>query len=273
VDCCVALAGRARASGLAVPEEAARPDECELLLNRPRAPAAPARLLPRARGLTHVESRTGPETPKPLPNKDLHRSLAASPWPAYNSEQLFRLTEGFFFLATAEARDWTGQRKAEPPGGRRCGVELSYAFLAKSAEFGPDGSLSVLGGDLTVLHSVTFPYPVEDLVLVAKMSFPPDECGREREFGIDILDPSGNQLDEGLTTPLVPDLPVPPHLLSYVGVVAHFGGSAFPRPGPYSFRLRLDGGVLTTVVLHVVQATSDPPSNAGRPRAKTGAQP
>src|SRR5271155_2217955 len=107
-------------------------------------------------------------------------------------------------------------------------MQLSFAFLAKNADFGPDGTLSVIGADIAVLGAEQFPHSAAALVFVAKIGFSAAECEQDHEFTIDIHSPNGEKLNEDSSMSLSATTPEQPNALSYVGVIANFEGAVFP---------------------------------------------
>jgi hypothetical protein len=134
-------------------------------------------------------------------------------------------------------------------------MQLSFAFLAKNADFGPDGTLSVIGADIAVLSAEHFPHFAESLVFVAKIGFSAVECEQTHQFTIDIHSPSGQKLSEESSILLSANPPAQPSAVSYVGVIANFEGAAFPSVGAYTFVANLDGEEIKRLVLYMVANT------------------
>ncbi len=72
-------------------------------------------------------------------------------------------------------------------------MELTYAFLARAAQFSEDGGLGVIGGDLQSLQG-TMPFSPDSLTLVAKLECGQDEGGRHHVFRVKILSPGGRRI-------------------------------------------------------------------------------
>jgi hypothetical protein len=118
-------------------------------------------------------------------------------------------------------------------------MEIAYAFLAKAAVFAADGTLSVIGGDLSELQG---DYPLsQQVILVAKLLFAPAECGHRYKFEAEILAPGGDILQSVAMIDMTPPVPKDLVNLASVSVLADFGTVVFPKPGDHMVQAKLDG--------------------------------
>lgn len=130
-------------------------------------------------------------------------------------------------------------------------MELSYVLLAKKADFGSDGLLSVIGADISVLGAEQFPYTPDSLALVARMGFPGSETEKEHRFKVEVYAPDGSTVEETDLSFRVGPVQ-PPSKLSYFGVLANFEGIVLATPGAYTFSVKVDSKEVRKVVLQIV---------------------
>jgi hypothetical protein len=70
-------------------------------------------------------------------------------------------------------------------------MKFGFAFVANYAEPLPDGKFSVVSGGLDGYLSPSLPTVVHFVSIVAGFKFSPEECDKEYEFGLSLIDPDG----------------------------------------------------------------------------------
>lgn len=120
-------------------------------------------------------------------------------------------------------------------------VELVYAIPADAAEVGPQGKVSILGGDFENIYVQQFPSLHTRFSLVVKLLAQPSECGAEHTFQAVVYGPDGVSPSPGLMTTFTPvqpagreDRPVG------VRLVANFPFLVFTGQGDHLIRILVD---------------------------------
>jgi hypothetical protein len=135
-------------------------------------------------------------------------------------------------------------------------VEVAHAFLAVSAEITPDGKFHVLSGDIDTLRG-HFPGILEQpLSLVVKILFSAEECNRDYQLRVELLNPDGRTL-EALDRPIHPPLLGQANRRTKLTFMLRFLGIHFPAPGDYAIRLSVNNEVLKTLPLYVESVAPD----------------
>jgi hypothetical protein len=119
-------------------------------------------------------------------------------------------------------------------------MELAFAFLAEAAQVLASGKMNVLGGGTDVIQGDNFPLPYPAIALVAKFRAPPEECGIQHLFHVDIIRPEGGHLGPGIDIPFVIPVQGPNRVGSFT-IKINIRGVVFPTPGNYTLRLSVDG--------------------------------
>ncbi len=121
-------------------------------------------------------------------------------------------------------------------------MDLRFAFVANSAEVGPDGRFFVLGGgiDGISLREVPTVYPA--LAILCRIHFLQVECGLEHRIRLSITNPDGTVgpvLPECATTPIAM---VPGHedRGANLDVAFNLFGLPLPQEGEYGFHFVVD---------------------------------
>jgi len=119
-------------------------------------------------------------------------------------------------------------------------MELTYAFLANSAEMSSDGKLYLMGADFNRLLG-TYPLTLQSMSLIVKMVFPPEECNREYHFSAEFIAPDGSRLEPYFERNISPSVPDEPDRKSSLIILLAINGMTFPTAGTYDVRVLLDG--------------------------------
>jgi hypothetical protein len=139
-------------------------------------------------------------------------------------------------------------------------MEVSYAFLARSGEFAPDGTFSVFGGDFSTIQGKTFPLLMPSMSLIAKLVFAKEESGQHHAINVDVVGEDNVNLAPPAKQEF--DIPAPqdPEKKMAVSLGVVLNGLQFPRPGNYRVRLLWDGQELRTIKLELVELTESGPA-------------
>jgi hypothetical protein len=131
-------------------------------------------------------------------------------------------------------------------------------MLAPHAEFGDDGKVYVLGGDIDTVRIPTATFPATagvPLYLIGKITFLAQESGQEHHARIELIAPDETVL-ESVNQRLSPPPPVAGRQTK-TGFVLMFSRITFPVPGEYAIRLVLDGTEARRLPLYVEQIPPD----------------
>jgi hypothetical protein len=83
-------------------------------------------------------------------------------------------------------------------------MRLDFAVFASHATLQKNGLFSVLDGGLEWISAKSFPAICKDLVLLARFSFDPVECGREWTCSVAVTGPDGSELKPELSITFTP---------------------------------------------------------------------
>jgi hypothetical protein len=124
-------------------------------------------------------------------------------------------------------------------------MELEYAFLAASAHFDENSRLFAMGGGIDAVKAppalpATAANPFS---LVVRLTFPPEECGREYVLSARISAPDGSTEDIIDPARFTPAVPAPESLLrrTKVSFVMSFVAFTFSAYGLNTIHLFIDG--------------------------------
>jgi hypothetical protein len=119
-------------------------------------------------------------------------------------------------------------------------MNIDYAFLANWAEVGADSRLNVMGADFNQLYG-QYPLTMPSLALVAKIIFPPEECGKRYHFSAEILKPDGEKMDPAIELDFDTPPISTPDRKGALKFVLTMQGVVFPSAGTYTIRILLNG--------------------------------
>jgi hypothetical protein len=119
---------------------------------------------------------------------------------------------------------------------------LRFAFLANSAEVGPDGRFYVIGGGIDSLGVPSIPLAFPALALLLELYFEPEECGRRFEISLTLTLPDGSDAGVQLKTSGSPE---PSKSFNQPGSIVHvvfsFYSLALTQVGDHRFNILVDG--------------------------------
>ena len=127
-------------------------------------------------------------------------------------------------------------------------MELAYAFLARAAQFS-EGGLGIFGADIQSLEGA-LPLRADALVLVAKVEFLPEECGRAYVFVVRVTSPEGETSDGGEPLEFTPPGPGELDKLAAI-LLVDLAETVFSVEGPYTITLLVDGRPLKALKLAI----------------------
>jgi hypothetical protein len=132
-------------------------------------------------------------------------------------------------------------------------MRLEFAFLADAVTGLPDGTFDMIRGGVDEFTGETFPATKPVLVLVARLSFEPQEVGKKFKFAGGLVDREGKAIFPALGGDF--EAPVHPRRrdrATWMTLFLNCSGVTFPAPGDYFFRLTIDGQHLADVMIEAV---------------------
>jgi hypothetical protein len=134
-------------------------------------------------------------------------------------------------------------------------MKLEFAFLADAATILENGLFDVIGGGFDVFKARTFPATKYGLVLIGRILFDPEECGKKYTVVGEIIDSNGKRIFPPMEAFPEPNRhPRPPNTQpTWVTVCFNCLGVVVDAPGDYFFRLTVDNRVLGQVMIQVIQ--------------------
>jgi len=150
---------------------------------------------------------------------------------AYNCYELGKTEEG-----SRGVRLLSSRPKAKPS------MDLRFAFLANSAEVGPDGRFFVLGGGIEGIGVGAVPMVCPALAVLCRIHFLREECGREYRIRLTMTYPDGTASD------LASEIVTTPYAIVHgyedrggnLQVAFNVFGMRIPQEGEYSFHFGVD---------------------------------
>jgi hypothetical protein len=148
-------------------------------------------------------------------------------------------------------------------------MELERIFFARYAEITPDGLFTAVGGGMNRIDARGFPWCIGFLFLLIEYRVSAEEAGRQHVMAVERDAPNGR------TEPVGPDfpmIPLPPYTAPgpdgkfVYGLSYLLTNAAFPHPGVYTYRLKIDGDRIGEVQL-LVAGRHNPGSSKGRHRS------
>jgi hypothetical protein len=133
-------------------------------------------------------------------------------------------------------------------------MDLDFAFLADAADVA-SSKLYVLGGAFDTVYVPQFPATHPALAVVLRLLLGPLDLDRKHKLDIVLLDADGRTIASApteLTVARSPDLPAgwkQPFTLPL-----RFLNTPFQHPGHYSIEILVNGTMLKTIPLRVLQA-------------------
>ena len=119
-------------------------------------------------------------------------------------------------------------------------MEARYVIIARHAEFLPDGSVNILGGDSQKILADSFPALHPSLNVAVRIAMNRDEAAAEHTLKAFILGPDGEVVQEGISGTIPSfDLPQETKRMS-VGLVMPFWNIIFPKADWYKVSIHLD---------------------------------
>jgi hypothetical protein len=132
-------------------------------------------------------------------------------------------------------------------------MDLDFAFLAKSAEVGGEGTFHVLGGGIHLIRVKSVPFQLPAFAVVASFNFQPEECGGQYQVQLSAMRPDGS--DGGLSgnvdlrptnTAELPDFG------STLAVAVSVFGLELPQEGRYTINFSFGGCIVGAIQFFVV---------------------
>lgn len=119
-------------------------------------------------------------------------------------------------------------------------MEVRYLIMARYAEFGADGKVTIVGGDIEKIFSDVFPAVHPVLLAAARLVLDREDTLSDHSFRSDICTSDGEQITEGVSGTINGvEMPVEMSQLG-IGIVLTFGNVVFPKAGWYKMVLYVD---------------------------------
>lgn len=125
-----------------------------------------------------------------------------------------------------------------------CRMLLEDVFLAKFAEFGPDGLFTVVGGGVNRINVSEFPSSWGFLYLLARVRLTTEEAQAQHVTNVERESPNGNVepvTAESPMEPLSPTAEMGPDGRAGLTFIIFLVNLLFPEPGVYKYRFKIDG--------------------------------
>ncbi len=138
-------------------------------------------------------------------------------------------------------------------------MEVEFAMLADSAQ-ASEGKVYLLGGGIDKIFAKAFPAAHPHMALILKLKLDSSECEREHALEIELWDADGNPVGAKLSAKFEAareDLGRP----SYALLVLNIVGQTFKAAGDYAFKVLVNGQLLKTLPLYLIERTDGQPSD------------
>jgi hypothetical protein len=136
-------------------------------------------------------------------------------------------------------------------------MKLDFAIFTHSAILSPKGMFSLLEGGYEWISAKSFPATIQNLALLARISFEANECGKEYRCAAKAIGPGGIILSSDLFVIMRPTInpKLPDKGSTFTG---HFGfnGFTFLKSGSYCFSLSVDDVPLGNATIEVFEDES-----------------
>ncbi len=132
-------------------------------------------------------------------------------------------------------------------------MKLEFAFLADAANMLEHGTFDVIAGGFDVVTGSEFPATKHTIVLITRLRFDPEECGRHYELSGEIVDHEGKSIFSTLRGTFAPPRhPRHSECPNWMSMCLECQGVTFPAPGDYCFRLSVGDKVVGDVTIEAV---------------------
>lgn len=123
-------------------------------------------------------------------------------------------------------------------------MQLDDVFLAKFAEFGPDGLFTVVGGGVDRINVGAFPWSWGFLYLIARVRLTTEEAQAQHLTNVERETPNGNiepVTAESPMEPLSPTAEIGPDGRVGLTFIVYLVNLFFAEAGVYKYRFKIDG--------------------------------
>jgi hypothetical protein len=130
-------------------------------------------------------------------------------------------------------------------------MEVRYLIIARYAEFLPDGSVNILGGDSDIILAESFPATHPLLSVATRLAMSREDATKEHIFKTCIFGPDREVVQEGVSGTIQTfDLPAETVEMG-VGIMMQFSNIIFPKAAWYKISLLIDDREVGTAPLRV----------------------
>jgi hypothetical protein len=133
-------------------------------------------------------------------------------------------------------------------------MNIRYVILAKYAEFTPDSTLNMIGGDSDKIEVPGFPCRIPSVTAAVKIELTPDDCAREHEIVGTVVRPRTGEVLASSDIHQIPpfDVPAPnPSTTIELGLVIQVLDVEIPERGAYEFQVAVNGALQSKTRLRV----------------------
>jgi len=134
-------------------------------------------------------------------------------------------------------------------------MQLAYAMFADAAQLGPDGKISMVGGDFDTISVAEFPAQQPYLSIVIRLNVAPTECDKTHQLRVALTPPGQGAVISTVNASFTPHVPASDTSRPIRSVlVVNLIGLQFEAPGTYTCHLTVDGQSVADLPLHLVEA-------------------
>lgn len=131
-------------------------------------------------------------------------------------------------------------------------MEVRYLIITRYAEFAPDGTLSLIGGDNDKLIAESYPHVHPHVAAVARIVLNKEDCKVEHPFRAVIVDEETKEIIAEGPSGAIPPLNMPDDAdFLGSGIILAFPNVIFSKPGLYRIQFFIDDVVAASVRFRV----------------------
>jgi hypothetical protein len=134
-------------------------------------------------------------------------------------------------------------------------MEVRYLIITRYAEFAPDGTLYLIGGDHDKIIEESYPCVKNQVVAVTRVVLNRDDCKVDHPFKSFIIDEETKEIIAEGPSGSIPPLSMPDDVdLLGTGMVLGFHNVLIPKSGLYRVQFFIDDAVTASVRFRVAPA-------------------
>lgn len=131
-------------------------------------------------------------------------------------------------------------------------MHTRYMMVARYAEYLPDGTVNILGGDDGRIVAASYPHVFKTILVATRITFNEADGMTEHPFRTAVVeDESGEVIADG-PFGVIPPVTFPPGTKELgSGLIIQFNNVIFPRAGRYLVQLLVDETLIATTAVRV----------------------